>query len=184
MISKSFFIDQFDRRSKLIQNIDLEVLISICELIKKTINNKKKIFICGNGGSAAESQHFTAELVVKFHKLRKPIPAICLNTDVSIITAHSNDFSFETLFSRQIEALANNEDLLICFSTSGKSKNILSAIKTANKMNLATLLFTGQNKVDEANYVYNVPFNETDLIQEVHLILIHIICSFIDNNFD
>lgn len=184
MISKSFFLDQFDRRSKLIQNIDIEVLISICELIKKTINNNNKIFICGNGGSAAESQHFAAELVVKFNKVRKPISALCLNTDVSIITAHSNDFSFETLFSRQLEALANPNDLLISFSTSGKSKNIIKAIEMAKLMNVKTILFSGQNKIDQPDYIYNVPFDETDLIQEVHLILIHIICTFVDSNFD
>ena len=96
----------------------------------------------------------------------------------------SNDFSFETLFSRQLEALANPNDLLISFSTSGKSKNIINAIEMAKSMNVKTVLFSGQNKIDQPDYIYNVLLGETDLIQEVHLILIHIICTFVDSNFD
>lgn len=184
MNESKFFIEQLFRRQKIINNIDTGNLINICKLILKTIKSKKKIFICGNGGSAAESQHFTAELMVKFKKKRIPIPAICLNTDTSLMTAHSNDFSYDTIFSRQLEALASKKDLCLLFSTSGKSKNIISAINTSKKKDVHSILFTGKKQVTNLTHIFNAPYEETDLIQEVHLILIHIICSYIDKHFD
>ena len=174
----------FKKKSSLLNELNLKSFNIFLNELKKIKKNKKKIILLGNGGSAAESQHFTAELMVKFKKKRIPIPAICLNTDTSLMTAHSNDFSYDTIFSRQLEALASKKDLCLLFSTSGKSKNIISAINTSKKKDVHSILFTGKKQVTNLTHIFNAPFEETDLIQEVHLILIHIICSYIDKHFD
>ncbi|MEO0202891.1 MAG: SIS domain-containing protein [candidate division WOR-3 bacterium] len=152
--------------------------------LKRAIENNKKILICGNGGSASESIHFSAELVVKYKSIRKPIPAISLTSDISIITSISNDFSFDYVFSRQVEALGNEGDFLFAFSTSGKSKNINFAVQKAFEKGLKIVYMTGINGTDVenlCNYVFKVPTNNTARIQEIHLFLIHSICEAFEN---
>tara|TARA_X000001036_G_scaffold77504_1_gene69114 strand:+ start:10340 stop:10891 length:552 start_codon:yes stop_codon:yes gene_type:complete len=160
-------------------------IIELYNMILSTIEKKGKVLIFGNGGSAADAQHFAAELVVKFEKKRQPIAAIALTTDTSIITSISNDLSFNKIFSRQIAAIANEEDLLIGISTSGKSQNVIQGLQIGKELNISTVLFTGENKLDD-NFVdlyIHAPSDKTSRIQEVHLFVYHVICELIDEKF-
>ena len=159
-----------------------EDIILLYNFFDKAVNKKNKILIFGNGGSAADSQHFAAELMVKFEKKRKPISAISLTTDTSILTAAGNDFSFDSIFSRQVEGLAQEDDLVIGISTSGTSINVLNGLKQAYKLKAKTILLTGSKKVSHKyiNFVFNVPSSTTSRIQEAHLFIYHIICTLID----
>ena len=154
------------------------------QLIIKSIRNNGKIMFCGNGGSAADSQHLSAELVGRYLKNRKPFPSISLTTDTSTITAISNDFSFDQIFSRQIEALGNENDILYAISTSGSSKNIIKAITSAQKLGIKTIGITGAevNKIfNTCDIVISVPAKRPDRIQEMHIAVGQIICELIEN---
>lgn len=160
-------------------------IINIVKLCILTLRSKKKILFCGNGGSAADSQHLCAELVSKFLKNRKPYSAMALTTNTSIITSVSNDFSYSEIFSKQIEAIGVSGDLLIAISTSGKSVNVLKAIKEAKKKRINTILLSGnKNKNKTANITLNVPANRVDRIQELHIHIGHIICELIEKNIN
>jgi len=151
----------------------------------KALENGNKIFFMGNGGSAAESQHLAAELVGMFLKSRKALPAIALTTDTSILTAIGNDFGYEEVFSRQLEALANKGDVAIYFSTSGSSKNVVHAMETAFDMKLINIAFTGENPRDMEHFAHHsikIPSSRTPQIQEGHLILGHILCEYIEQS--
>lgn len=142
--------------------------------------------ICGNGGSAADSQHFAAELVSKFRRERKALPAIALTVNTSVITAISNDYDYKKIFSRQIEALGENGDVAFFISTSGNSKNIIEAIGIAKKLGLFTIGMTGEDGGEMQNLcdlVLNVPSNKTPRIQEGHILIIHILCELIEKEF-
>ena len=157
----------------------------IAEACIKSIKSGGKIMFCGNGGSAADAQHIAAELVVKYKKIRKGIPAIALTTDSSILTAIGNDLSAESIFERQIEALGNKEDVLISISTSGNSKNIINAIKTAKEKGIKTILLTGANGGEGKNFadiLLKVPSEITNNIQEMHIACAHMICAIIEEN--
>ena len=149
-------------------------------VIQQTFVRGGKILLCGNGGSAADSQHIAAEFVVRYQKDRPALPAIALNTDSSILTAHSNDFHFDTVFARQISALARPEDTLIALSTSGNSPNILTAVAQAQAQQLAVIALTGKDggqliqKVPEA---ICVPSQVTARIQEMHILIAHWWCQ-------
>ncbi|MCU0642136.1 MAG: SIS domain-containing protein [archaeon] len=135
-----------------------------------------KILACGNGGSASQAQHFSGELVVRFRVNRKPIPAIALNTDSSIISACGNDFGFEEIFSKQVEALAGDKDVLFCLSTSGNSKNILKAAEKAREKGCKVVSLTGskENMLEKASdLTIKVSSEDTARIQEISLFLIH-----------
>lgn len=148
----------------------------------KALKNGKKIIFCGNGGSAADSQHLCAELVSKFLKNRKPIPSISLTTNTSTITSVSNDFDYKFIFSKQIEALGKSGDILIAISTSGQSKNIIEALKVSKQKGLTNILLTG-NKIKNKKYcniVIDVPAERVDRVQELHILIGHIICENIE----
>ncbi len=145
-----------------------------------------KIIIAGNGGSAADSQHFVAEIVGRFQKERRGLPAIALSTNTSSITALANDYSYDEIFSRQLLALGTEGDIFFGISTSGKSPNILSAFRVANEMKLKTigLLGKGGGKCAEiCDIPIVVPHNITARIQEVHILVIHTICAAVDEAF-
>lgn len=149
----------------------------------KAIKDGNKIFICGNGGSAADAQHFAAELVGIFEATRRPLPAIALTTDTSIITATANDYSFSQIFTRQLRALAKEGDVLIGVSTSGHSLNVLDALEWANTNKLETILLTG---IKAEGYKYDkfiVPSKDTARIQECHIIILHILAYLIEKAF-
>jgi len=156
------------------------------ELILRTLKNGRKILLCGNGGSAADAQHIAAELTGRYKSERRGLPAIALTTDTSALTAISNDYGFERIFDRQVEALANAGDLLIGISTSGVSKNVLSALKIAKEFNCHTLGMSG-NYAREMNDICNlnlvIPSNDTPRIQEMHILIGHILCQAVDDAF-
>ncbi len=174
-------------KSRILNNQSfLQNLKEIIDIINKAFGNGGKILIAGNGGSAADAQHFTAEIVGKFEKQRKAYPAIALTTNSSILTALSNDYGFDTVFSRQIEALAERKDIFIGISTSGKSANLIKAVEAAKKKGVFTICLLGKNGGELKNLadkVLVVPSEETPRIQEAHLMLLHIICQEIEKNF-
>jgi len=153
------------------------------KLIISTLIAENKLLLCGNGGSAADCQHFAAELLVRYHKNRRAYPAIALTTDSSILTAHPNDFSFESLFSRQVEALGNTGDCLIAISTSGNSQNIIEATKEAKQKNMMVIGLMGGDGGALKSLVdipIIVPSNTTARIQEMHMLIYHWWCQMLD----
>lgn len=149
----------------------------------KALTNGKKIIFFGNGGSAADAQHLAAELVVRYRINRPALAGIALTTDTSIITAHSNDFGFETLFSRQIEALAQPGDVAVGISTSGTSKNVLLGLQAANKLGCVSIAFTGEKGADcaaEAKLAFKAPSSITARVQECHLLIGHLLCDVVE----
>ncbi len=159
-------------------------VVHVANIIQEALVAGGKIFLCGNGGSAADSQHIAAEFVGRFQKDRKAIPAIALTTDTSALTALANDYGYHTVFVRQVEALGKKGDVLWSFSTSGKSKNVIEAIKKAKEKGLKTVSFTGCGGGEIASLTdcgIVVPSENTARIQEVHICLAHIICEIIEN---
>ena len=147
------------------------------------IREGKKLLFAGNGGSAADCQHMASEYVSRFLFERDGLPAIALTTDSSLLTAIGNDYGFKNLFSRQVKALGASGDLLFCYSTSGNSENILTAIKAAKKMNICVVGMTGLNhgKMDKmCDYLIQIPSAHTPHIQEGHLIVGHTICGAVE----
>ena len=153
-------------------------------LIKTSVNSGGKIIFIGNGGSAADSQHLSAELVGKFLKKRKPLPSVALTTDSSILTSISNDMEFRYVFSRQIQSIGNKNDILIAITTSGKSKNIIEALKVCKKKKIKSICFTKKNypKIlkNFCNIVLDVPAQRVDRIQEMHIFIGHTICEILE----
>ena len=158
----------------------------VSDILIDCYNNNGKTIIFGNGGSAADSQHFAAEMVVRFEKERRSLPCIALSTDTSILTASANDYSFDFIFSRQIQAFAQAKDVVIAISTSGNSKNVLNAVNIAKEKGLFVIALTGCNggmlsKVSDISLIVNT--NITARIQEVHIMIIHIICKLVEDYF-
>ena len=155
----------------------------ITKEIKKTLKNKKTIFFAGNGGSAADCEHLAGELVGRYKKNRKPYKAISLTTDTSVLTCIANDFGYERIFERQLEGLGQKGDLLIVFSTSGQSKNIVNLLKKSKKMRIKSIALlgkTGGQSKKISSYSYVVPSSSTANIQEIHHLIGHIFCSLVD----
>jgi len=164
----------------------LKKIIDVTWLIIDAIRSGNKLMICGNGGSAADAQHMAGEFICKFYQNRQPLPAIALTTDTSIITAISNDYSYNNIFSRQVRALGKKGDILLGISTSGSSVNVLESFKTAQEMGIKTALLTGQVEKDIAEFsdiVITTPSKDTPRIQEMHLLIEHIICEIVENEF-
>ncbi|GBD04347.1 Phosphoheptose isomerase 1 [bacterium HR19] len=181
------FSGAIDESAKVILSL-VEVIPQIkraCELIADSFERGGKLLIFGNGGSAADAQHFSAELVGKFRSSqRKALPAIALTVDTSALTAISNDWDFEYVFERQIEALGEEGDVAFGISTSGRSKNVLRALKKAKDMGLTTISLVGQNTQDVSHFsdlVISVRSSDTQRIQEAHSVVIHLICEGIEN---
>lgn len=155
-----------------------------CQLMTSTLQSGKKVLIAGNGGSAADAQHIAAELSGRFVKNRKALPGIALTTDTSALTAIANDYGYDYVFARQVEALAQPGDLFIGISTSGNSEVVLRALKTAKEMDCQTLGLSGRdggkmNGLCDLNIV--VPSELTARIQEMHILIGHILCQAIDD---
>ena len=160
-------------------------LLASATLIAKTFNSGSKVVICGNGGSAADSQHFAAEFVSAFSRdlNRRALPAMALTVDTSVITAFSNDFSFENVFARQVEAHGKPGDVLIVLTTSGKSQNCLAAVREARRLGLQTIAFTrlAGEITTEVDISIEVPSTNTQHIQECHMLGYHIITELVEN---
>ena len=156
----------------------------------KSIKKGNKIILFGNGGSAADAQHIATELVVRYKKNRKSIPAISLSTDTSTLTAIGKDFSFNRIFSRQIESIGKNGDVAVGISTSGKSPNILNALDLAKRKKIISVLLTKKNypnkkKINRiTDIVLGVPAKETARVQELHILLGHLLCAALDESFN
>ena len=156
------------------------------EMMINALKRKNKILFCGNGGSAADSQHLTAELIGQFlKKKRKAIAAISLTTNTSTITSVANDTHFDLIYSRQIEGIGHKGDILFCISTSGKSKNIIKAMQKAKQLKLNVILLTGKKEIRNKNIdlQINAPSLRVDRIQEMHIFIGHLICETIEKNF-
>jgi D-sedoheptulose 7-phosphate isomerase len=156
------------------------------ELMFTALSNGNKILACGNGGSAADCQHFAAELVGRFERERLPLPAIALTTDTSIITAVGNDYSFNDIFTKQVQAFGQPGDVLLAISTSGNSGNVLAAVEAALERDMRVVALTGKTggkigqALTDADVHICVPHDRTARIQEVHLLTIHCMCDGID----
>jgi D-sedoheptulose 7-phosphate isomerase len=183
--------DEITDHISLINGLDhslrLEIL-KIVEAIRTTFLNGGKLLICGNGGSAADSQHIAAEFVGRFRNERRALPAIALTTDTSALTAIGNDYSYNDVFSRQVDALALDGDVLLAISTSGNSLNVLKAVESALSRNCMVIGLTGGNGgklCKKCEYVIKVPSDNTARIQEAHILIGHLICCLIDTvNWD
>ncbi len=174
----------YDTIHKLTENCSLNIS-NASDIIKNCLMNNGKIFWCGNGGSASQAQHFSTEIVggINRHDLM-PKPSICLNVDSTFLTAWSNDVGYDFIFSRQLQGIASKNDVLVSISTSGNSKNIINAILEAKKIGMKTIAMTGKNGGDLKNLSdidIRVPSNNTQNIQEAHLVIGHIICEIIEN---
>ena len=180
-------------KSQFDQNIELhkaskEALASgvsqVAKLIIGAYKKGNKLLLCGNGGSAADAQHIAAELVGRFKKERRGLAAIALTTDTSIMTALANDYWYDLLFARQVEALGEKDDVLIGISTSGNSLNIIRAVETANFKGLKTIGFLGSDGgklKDLVEIPLIVPHKDSSRIQEIHILMGHIICHLIES---
>jgi D-sedoheptulose 7-phosphate isomerase len=162
---------------------DAEALADIAQVLAEALGGGQKLLLCGNGGSAADAQHVATELVARYKRERPALPAIALGTDVTLLTAMSNDYSFERVFARQIEALGASGDVLWAFSTSGTSPNVLAAARTARERGMTIIGFTGSGGAQleaEADYCLRVDSNDTPRIQEVHMAAAHVICDLVE----
>lgn len=163
-----------------------EPISQAVELMFSALSNGNKILACGNGGSAADCQHFAAELVGRFERERLPLPAMALTTDTSILTAVANDYSFQEVFSKQVQAFGQSGDILLALSTSGNSASVVNAINAALERDMRVVALTGKGGGGIANLLSDVdvhicvPHDRTARIQEVHLLTIHCLCDGID----
>lgn len=159
----------------------------VSEKIIQSLKNQGTIFWMGNGGSAAEAQHMAAELIGRFKKERRALSSIALTTDTSILTCLSNDYDFNIIFSRQLEALCKPQDIVIGLSTSGNSENIMLGIQTAKNIGAYTIGFTGQHGGKLKNLADNcfaIPSDNTPRIQEAHQLICHTLCEYVESGFD
>ena len=183
---KATFQASIDTKQALIDDTtSLAILLEVAKVASSTIKANKKIMLCGNGGSAADSQHIAAEFIGRFEKERKSIAAIALTTDTSALTAIGNDYGYEEVFSRQVEGLGLSGDLLIGISTSGNSKNVVKALEVAKKKGVRTVALVGDkpNGVIQtiADYVLVAPSANTARIQECHILIMHTICQLVES---
>jgi phosphoheptose isomerase len=157
------------------------------DLIGECFRTGNKLLLCGNGGSAADASHFATELVVRFTKDRRALPAICLASDSGILTAAGNDYGFDKIFARQVAAFGQAGDVLICLSTSGNSKNVLRALEEAKARNLKTIAFLGRDggsTIGIADIDLLVKVDSTARVQEAHQFVIHVLCEMIEAQLD
>lgn len=155
-------------------------------IIISAYHDGRGVFIFGNGGSAADAQHIAAELVGRYLKERRALKAFALTTDTSILTAIGNDYSFDKIFTRQLEAAAQSGDVAIALSTSGNSPNVVSALSKAREMGMKTIAFTSQGGgkcAEHADVLLDVPSTDTPCVQESHMVIYHTLCELIDKEF-
>lgn len=165
---------------------NIEQVERTAQVLIEAFKSGHRVFFCGNGGSAADSQHIAAEFIGRFQKERKALPAIALTTDSSILTCLANDYSYDIIFSRQIEALGCQGDVLVGISTSGKSPNVIKAFEKAKEMGITTVALTGNDggtMAAAADIAIIIPSKVTARIQETHITFFHAICEVVENEF-
>ena len=188
-VLKKQIIDVIETHKKLIdqlQESSIETLVTAAEAITKAIRQDNTVYICGNGGSAADAQHIAAELVGRFERERKPLPAVALSTDTSVITSIANDYGYEKVFVKQVEALIRGGDILWAISTSGTSSNVIAAAELAKKKQAFVLAFTGNSssKLEQiADICLCANTSSTARSQEIHQVAYHIICNLVEQSF-
>jgi len=157
---------------------------SAAAALAQSLNNGGKVLTFGNGGSAAEAGHFAEELIGRYKKNRRPFAAISLTADSNALTCISNDFGYETIFERQLEAFVRPGDVAVALSTSGKSENVIRGLRTAKSKGAVTVAFTGESGLHgaDADHVIAVPSSNSAIIQEVHLVLIHYCCQVVEDS--
>jgi D-sedoheptulose 7-phosphate isomerase len=179
-------LDAHIRAVRLLHNLN-DAIATSAQLCIDCLKSGGKILIFGNGGSAADAQHIAAELVGRYKINRKGLSAIALTTDTSALTSISNDFGYNHIFNRQVEALAKKGDVVIGISTSGKSDNVISALLLASKLNCNTIGFSGENS-GQMSKICNInlaaPSKDTPRIQEMHILIGHTICHLIDQEYN
>jgi D-sedoheptulose 7-phosphate isomerase len=182
---KNIIQSSIDVKQKLLKDDDLiNVILKISDEIINAFKNNNKLLLCGNGGSAADAQHIAAEFSGRFYYDRDPLFAEALHTNTSFITAVANDFSFDQVYSRAVKAKGKKNDILIAISTSGNSENIVNAVIAANKIGMITVGMTGKTggKIkDICKYLINIPSDDTPRIQEVHILIGHILCEIVES---
>jgi len=170
-----------DTASSLVEQIELG-----SQKMVQCLVNDKKILVCGNGGSAADAQHFSSEMLNRYERERPALPAIALTTDTSTLTSVANDYNFDQVFAKQIRALGQPGDILLVYTTSGNSDNIMTAVQTAHDKDLVVIALTGKTGgeladiLTESDLEIRIPSDSTARIQEVHLLLTHCFCDLID----
>lgn len=181
---KGYIKESIEVKNKILECPEmLDKLSFVVSKVKECFRKGNKVLVAGNGGSAADAQHFVTEFVGRYKKERKGLPAIALTTDTSILTAWSNDYSFDTVFSRQIEALGKPGDIFFGISTSGNSKNIIEGVKKAKELDINTICLLGKDGgtlKNLADISIIVPSDNTPRVQEAHIMLIHIICEEVE----
>jgi D-sedoheptulose 7-phosphate isomerase len=163
----------------------VRIVATVADRIAQSLRNGGKVLLAGNGGSAADAQHIAAEFVGRFISDRAPLPAIALTTDTSALTAIGNDYGFEQVFERQLRALGRSGDVFVAISTSGRSPNVIAALKAARELNIVTVGFTraGDNPMRAlCDHTLGVASDETALIQQIHITAAHAICSLVEHD--
>ncbi len=176
-------IDEHKKTIDLISSSQLDSIASIGVFLANSLLNGGTLFWCGNGGSASDSQHLAAELIGRFKKNRRALRSIALNSDTSVLSCIANDYSYEDIFSRQLEALGMPGDVLIGISTSGNSENVIRALQKAKMLNIATVALLGNSggkAINIAEHSMVVPSLTTARIQEMHILIGHILCEIIE----
>jgi len=169
-----------------LQKSGIETMASIAQVITRALEQNGTVYLCGNGGSAADAQHIAGELVGRFRRERKALAAVALSTDTSIITSIANDYAYENVFSRQVEALVREGDILWAFSTSGSSANVIAAVQSAKKKGAYVIAFTGTNNStleQIADICFCADAESTARSQEIHQLAYHIICDLVECSF-
>lgn len=184
-MTRATFADQLHASIAVLQTLATQTatLDALIAMIAERIHNGSTLYTCGNGGSAADALHLAEELIGRYHNDRPPLPAVCLNADATALTCIANDYGFEQIFARQLQALACPGDLLVCFSTSGNSPNILAALRTARICEVTSIAFLGRDGGAArtlADHTVIVPASNTARIQEAHTLLLHAICEALD----
>ncbi len=186
-IIRQAFIEGAELRRNCLQELS-SPLLRAAAILSEALRAGGKILACGNGGSAADAQHFAAELVNRFELERRGLPAIALTHDASVITSIANDMSFDDVFARQVEALGRQGDVLLAISTSGASANVLRAVTAAGRLGMRVVALTGRDggalaRSPEVSVTLNIPHASTPRIQEMHITCLHVLCSLIDREF-
>ena len=167
-----------------LRNLEPQVS-SAADLIEQCLRAGNKLLVCGNGGSATDASHFATELVVRFAKDRRALPAICLASDSGILTAAANDYGFDEIFARQVAAIGVPGDVLICLTTSGRSKNVVRGLQEAKARQIKTIVFLGRDggsTIGIADVDLLVKNNSTARVQEAHQLLLHVLCEIIESS--
>jgi D-sedoheptulose 7-phosphate isomerase len=187
--TKKRIIEVVETHKKMVSELQksgIEIITAAAQAIIKAIRQNGTVYLCGNGGSAADAQHIAGELVGRFRRERKALPAVALSTDTSILTSIANDYAYENIFARQVEALVKEGDILWAFSTSGSSANVITAAESAKKKGAYVLAFTGRanSKLEKtADLCFCAHDKSTARSQELHQLAYHIICDLVDEAF-